>query len=330
MADAIGFLQMRSLLAYSGTLEQRSAASTAERIDQIRWENSRSLYTRGFTIDELRQVEWLLPRMRMELDVEGILRTTPWYQLDLVSKVQSENLSESVDALLQVGHFLQNWSDRLVKARRIWQSASVLVRYLEYMSKLEARHLQFFKTHAESLIATRHLTDLPWPEIKPESWLETMKGLREKLTHAVAAHVGLLVASPKPEDLPDYLGQFIHATGENLFDYLMNRNAKAAEALIRPYLVGTLVLFNNMKPSSPKVDIWTEQKLQIAAAPVLDLLEISGYACCIQSFTPTNHCGRPCQEFGTNSSREVLGPCRGSRLSLREGPLVFNCLIAAS
>jgi hypothetical protein len=93
----------------------------------------------------------------------------------------------------------------------------------------------------------------------------------------VANHIVLLAASQRPEGVPDNLGQFIHETGENLFDSLLSRRAETAQALIKPYLAGTLVLFERMKPSTPKPDVWTEQKLQIAAAPVLDILELSGY-----------------------------------------------------
>jgi len=208
----------------------------------------------------------------------GTTRTPLWYQQDLVSKAQAENLSESVDAIVESGSkFFQDWSDRLVKAGRVWQSAAVLSRYLEYLNQLEQYHLSFFKTYADSLKDTRHLTDLPWPDIKPELWFEKVRGFREKVIQTTANHISLLSLSQKPEGVPDYLGQFIHETGENLFNSLLGGRAVKAQALIKPFLAGTLVLFDQMKPSTPKFDVWTEQKLQIAAAPVLDILELSGY-----------------------------------------------------
>lgn len=278
IADAICFLQLRILVAYRATLEQRTPELTRNRIERVRWDEPKSIYTSGFITEELRQLEWLLPRIRIELDVEGTIQTPVWYQQNLVSKSQAESLRESVDAIIEGGtKFFQNWSDRLVKAGRIWQSAAVLSRYLEYVNKLEQYHLSFFKTYADSLETTKHLTDLPWPDIKPELWFETVRGLSKKLVQAIATHVVLLSASHKPEGVPDYLGQFIHETGENLFNSLLGRRAEEVQTLIRPYLAGTLVLFQEMKPSTPDFDVWTEQKLQIAAAPVLDILELSGY-----------------------------------------------------
>jgi hypothetical protein len=267
MADAVCFLPLRILVAYRTSLEQRTPELTRARIESLRWDKAKSLYTSSFVTEELRQLEWLLPRMRMEADVEGAIQTPVWYQQDLVSKSQAESLSESLGAIIEVGSkFFQNWSDRLVEAGRVWQSAAVLSRYLEYLNKLE-HHLSFFKSHVDSLRGTRHLTDLPWPDIKPELWLETVRGFREKVVQTTAIHISLLSTSQKPEGVPDYLGQFIHETGENLFDSLLSRRTDIARALIRPYLAGTLVLFERMKPSTPKPDVWTEQKLQIAAAP---------------------------------------------------------------
>jgi hypothetical protein len=277
MADAICFLQLRILVAYRTALEQRTPELTKKRIERVRWKEAKSLYTNGFVTGELRQLEWLLSRMRMESDVEGKILTPVWYQQDLVSKSQAESLRESVAALVESGsNFFQNWSDRLVKANRVWQSAAVLSRYLEYLNKL-ANHLRLFKAYSGSLKATRHLTDLPWPDIEPEHWFETARGLREKLVQKIATHVVLLSAAQKPEGMPDYLGQFIHETGENLFDSLLGRRSEEVKALMKPYLAGTLVLFEEMKPSTSKFDVWVEQKLQIAATPVLDILELSGY-----------------------------------------------------
>ena len=210
--------------------------------------------------------------------MEGKVLTPVWYQRELVSKSQAEVLSESVGALIEIGSkFFQDWSDRLVSASRSWQSAAVLSRYLEYLNKLE-HHLKFFQTCADSLRATRHLMDLSWPDIKPEIWFETVRDFRDKLVLTIANHIVLLSTSQKPDGIPDFLGQFIHETGEKLFDSLLERRSGQAQALIKPCLIGTLVLFENMKPSTSKFDAWTEQKLQIAAAPVLDILELSGYA----------------------------------------------------
>ena len=146
MADAVCALQIRILVAYRAALEQRTPELTKKRLEHIRWDKAKSLYTAGFVTEELRQLEWLLPRMRMELDVEGTIQTPVWYEQDLVSRAQAKSLSESVDAIIEGGgKFFQNWSERLGKASRIWQSAAVLEPLPRIPEQARQHRLSFFE-----------------------------------------------------------------------------------------------------------------------------------------------------------------------------------------
>jgi hypothetical protein len=53
-------------------------------------------------------------------------------------------------------------------------------------------------------------------------------------------------------------------------------------------MAGVFVLFHEMMPSMAQVEEWTEQKLQIAAAPILDALEICGYGKLLSEFYGDN------------------------------------------
>ena len=44
------------------------------------------------------------------------------------------------------------------------------------------------------------------------------------------------------------------------------------------YFLGSLNLFQKLKPPASELDTWAQQRLNVAAAPVLDLMELSGYA----------------------------------------------------
>ncbi len=278
IVDALCSLHLRILVAYRRAVEDTKPERTAERLRNVSWRMAESLYSVGFLAPEVRQLEWIFPRMQMEMDVEGKIRTPAWYVQDLILKLQMETLIENVDSLIEKGTAFQDWSERLHKANRIWQSAAVVARYLEYLNKLTV-HLPFFIDHFESLSAAKHLTDLQWPEFDKERWVNRTSKLRTTVARSMAKHVVLLSSTRKvPDGIPDYLGQFIHETAENLFSALMTKQVQDVPDLFAPYLIGTLALFDRMKPSKLKPDVWTEQKLQIAAAPVLDILELSGYA----------------------------------------------------
>ena len=278
IVDALCFLHLRILVAYRTALDQIAPERTLERLRRIGWRTDASFYSVGFLASEIRQLEWLFPRMQMEVDVEGTIKTPTWYAQDLILKLQMEALIENVDSLIEKGRAFQDWSDRLHKVGRIWQSAAVLSRYLEYQKKLAA-HFSFFLGCFQSLAAVKHLTDLQWPEFDKQRWINRTRELRTALGNSLAQHVVLLAGSKKvPDSIPDYLGQFMDETGENLLNALLDKRVQDAPSLFAPYLIGTFALFERMKPTKLKPDVWTEQKLQIAAAPVMDIFELSGYA----------------------------------------------------
>jgi hypothetical protein len=279
MADIACLSPIKIMLAYRAALDQRIPDSTIRRLKKIRWQNPESLYLNDFVIEELREIEWMLPRIQMEIEVEGKVQTPLWYQQDIVMKFQAEGVTECVNTIIESGNvFFQGWSERSAKSGRVWQSAAILSRCLEYINKLEGYVLPFFIKYYESLTASKHLTDLPWPDIKPEVWLAKVRECRSELVKAVAKHIIPLSKAQKPEGVPDYRGQFVNETGENLFDSLLERRIDEVLLLIGPYIAGTFVLFGELRPTTTELDVWAEQKLQIALAPVLDALELCGYA----------------------------------------------------
>lgn len=277
IADALGSLQIQVLVAYRSAMEQLSPDSTINRIESVNWSRPESLYAKGFSSVELRLLEWIAPRLESEHEIEGKIRTPTWYIQDLVSRVQMEAMVENLKSVLERGSELQNWSDRLLKAGLVWQSAAVLARELEYMNKL-AVHQGFLLARFEALNAAKHLSDLQWPKFDKSEWVESVSKVRIQLNRSMAVHIVLLKESEEVTDVPDYLGQFIHETAEGLVDVLLKNQTGEVQALFTPFLMGTFALFERMKPSHPTFDVWTERKLQVAAAPVIDLLELSGSA----------------------------------------------------
>jgi len=277
IADVLGSLQIQVLVAYRSAIEQLSPESTANRIQSVHWSRVESLYSKRFPSAELRLLEWVAPRLEAENEIEGKIRTPNWYIQDLIARAQMEAMVENLNSIVERGSELQSWSDRLVKAGLVWQSAAVLARELEYLNKLAA-HKGFLAARFEALNAAKHLSDLQWPKFDKTEWVERAGKLRTRLNRSMALHILLLKDSEAVTGVPDYLGQFIHETAENLVDVLLKNETSEVQVLFAPLLRGTLALFERMKPSDPNFDVWTEQKLQIAAAPVIDLLELSGFS----------------------------------------------------
>jgi hypothetical protein len=279
VAEMLAFLHLHNLNSYATSVEKWTSQWTKEQLERIRWTKPETIYRVGFPINVVSQLEWLLPRMQLEREVDGRTVTPLWYVRALVSKAQAEGLHENVEALVETTEkTLQGWAMQLTEQGRVWQAAAVLSRHLEYLSKLQTRCLRSFKLHFEALEKERYLTDLKWPDIKLQTWSERVDESYNTLAQSIAKHILLLQNSVRPEGVPDYFGQFIHTIGEFLFDQLLNQQSDALRLAMPPYFMGSLNLFEQLKPSTSKLDIWAEQRLHLAAAPVLDLMELSGYA----------------------------------------------------
>lgn len=277
--EMLAFLHIHNLSSYTTGVEKRTSQWTMERLERIRWTKPETVYRLGFPVNEVSQLEWFLPRMQLEREVEGRTVTTSWYVRALISKAQAEGLHENVEALFETAEkTLPAWAAQLTQQGRVWQAAAVLSRNLEYLSKLETRCLQSYKLQFEALEKKRYLVDLKWPDIIPQNWSERVEQSHNTLAQAIAKHIPLLQNSVRPEGVPDYLGQFIHTLGEFLFDQLLAQQVDRILPVMPAYFLGSLNLFQLLKPSTPKLDIWAEQRLHLAAAPVLDLLELSGCA----------------------------------------------------
>jgi len=279
IGELLSFLHLQALTKYAAKLEKKGVEETKKRLQKIRWRRAESIYSGFFRANELRQLEWHLPRVELEERVEGQTVTPLWYTQALVSKSQAEGLQENVTALVGAANkTFRSWADQLTKQGRVWQSAAVLSRNLEYLRKLETHCLPLFKAHFEAMQTARYLSDLKWPDIKPEDWYEQVRKSHGALDEAMAKHIILLQRSKRPAGVPDYFGQFVHTIGESLFEDILNQRLDEAKAVFPAYFLGSLALFDELKPPTDEFDVWVEQRIHVAAAPVLDVMELSGYS----------------------------------------------------
>jgi len=279
IGELISFLHLQALTRYTAELEKRGVEETKKHLQNIKWRNAKSIYRGFFRANELRQLEWHLPRVELEERVEGQTITPLWYAQALVSKSQAESLQENVNALVCNGNeAFRIWADQLTKQGLIWQSAAILSRHLEYLRKLETRCLPLFKAHFAALQSARYLSDLKWPDIKPDDWYDQVRKFHDALNEAMAGHILLLQRSKRPDGVPDYFGQFVHTIGESLFEDILSQRLNEAKAVFPAYFSGSLALFDELKPPAGEFDVWFEQRVQIAAAPILDVMELCGYS----------------------------------------------------
>ena len=124
----------------------------------------------------------------------------------------------------------------------------------------------------------RKLTDLHWKKVDFSILQNKLEQLEENLLKDISKSSLLVGFLDRPADYPDFFGQFLHITGESLIEALGNGNLDLFSEIFPPYFYGSIMKFEQLKPSEDIADWQREHRLKTAAAPIMDLIDISGYA----------------------------------------------------
>jgi hypothetical protein len=138
-------------------------------------------------------------------------------------------------------------------------------------------HLERLQTAMARTSADRRIKKLSWPQ--PDF---------EKLAAAIEMECGWIVERmsvlmprlpAKPEELPDYRGQFLHTVTEQVFEYVLEGDAASLARTLPGAFAGCFAMHDALRPAdfNPE-DPWLEASLSVAFAPIMDLVELSGYS----------------------------------------------------
>lgn len=194
-------------------------------------------------------------------------------------QIVADQMVENVTALISVSAGLyERWINHMNATRHPWLAAAILSREWEYWHKAEY-HLPTIADRWTDVNADRHIEGLPWPNLDVTGLTRNVLDKRnETLKHM--SHEGTLLALlSRPEGFPDYAGQFLHSCGETVFEALYEGNHELLKAVFRPYFVCCLLTFDKLRPKTVSTDWRAQQEFKIAAAPLLDLMDLSGYSC---------------------------------------------------
>ena len=109
--------------------------------------------------------------------------------------------------------------------------------------------------------------------------LKEKKNQREKeLLELMSEKNVLLSLLSRPKSYPDFGGQFLHTVGEGLLINMCKKDCEMVETLFKRYFGVCLLEFQKLRPKEIGADWRSLNNMKIAAALLLDLMDISGYA----------------------------------------------------
>lgn len=265
------------LIAYVHTVESYRRDVVLQRIHKIKWKSEKAIYKTGFAGDVLKQLEWLRPRLEFEQRVEGHIVSPSWYLQELITQKEAENVSAAMTCLHgEARKLYENRTKAATSSQHPWLAAVMISKESEYWNKLDY-HTNTLNQLWSDLNSERRLEGFSWPSLDVDDLKRKKARRRIELLKLMSDQSVLLSLKSRPKSYPDFAGQFLHAVGEALLTALCENDSGTARVLFKRYLYGSLVQFERLTPKEAKLDWRSEIELKVAVAPLLDLMDISGY-----------------------------------------------------
>lgn len=288
VAERLSSLPIAVALGLRGLVVDLSWKNIEQKMSSVRWGDNKDIYSKGFPTYCLDRLEWFRPRLEFERSVEGQAVTPLWYQTELVCQVECDQFSANVGALIAKGSdFYKQAIAKALECRHPWLAAAIMSREWEYWHKIE-NQIEIWPAKWSELSKSRRIEGLPWSELDVERLRADSIKRRNELLVLMSQQSLLLTLLERPEGYPDYAGQFLHTAGEVALDALLTNDDGVLESVFDSYLHSSVLKFDGLRPKGTNTDWRAQQDFKIAAAALLDVMDVSGYAKVLAEFHGNN------------------------------------------
>ncbi len=211
-------------------------------------------------------------------ELASVGTTTPaWYVRDLTANSLLWAIHEEWQSAHEyVRRLHSSLSEEFAEAGRHLEAATVRSSALAASWRL-LRHCPTIDERDHELRDILVLSDLQHPSWDNASTEEAFELFRLDLLREMAASVPHLALLPQTgRETPDYLGEAVHRTGVACFEALERNDTEYFQAIFEPYFSGILTIVDRVRPQV--AEWWPQTAGPWIAAPIIDLLTISGYA----------------------------------------------------
>ena len=284
LLDCIARLRITCVLRAGDWADALDAERLRHALNGVDWLRSSTPYSLGLHAYSLECAEWLAERLAFERSVSSQV-TPQWYCGELLAQQEAEAIARAIAGLYRDA-FGRIWAvvDRALERRQLWEAACLLSDALHYVRKLQG-HLERIQGAMTRVSADRRIQKLPWPAEDFESVEADLDQHYAKAIERMTVVIPRLTKRPK--DLPDYPGQFLHAATEYVFECVIKQDVATLAKIFPGTFLGCLAMHNALRtPDLEPSDPWLEGALSLAFAPILDLVELSGYSYLLSEVFP--------------------------------------------
>ena len=280
-------IPINALIAYTLSLENHRQNTIRQRIRYINWKSEKSIYKAEFAVHVLPRLEWMYSRLAFERKIEGKTISAPWYLQELITQQEAKNLRSVMICLCEKTCTLyKHWIEVATSTKHPWLKATIISTEWEYWNKFKY-NMRTLNQLWNNLNSDQRIEGLPWPSLDFDELITKHKEREKELLDLMSEENLLLSLISRPESYPDFAGQFLHTVGEALFVAMVESDCDMVETLFKRYFGGSLLQFQRLRPEELGTDWQTLNDLKIAAASLLDLMDMSGYAYLLSDYHET-------------------------------------------
>ncbi len=276
--DHLASIEISIFLAFAQKILSNNLKDE-ERLKNIDWLSKKDIYRHGFEAYLLGDLEFLGKTINYEYAIENKIITPYWFQNEVIKRVKTKKFAESIKRLLTEDLFLI--TDILDD--KAWYKAAYIARHWEYYQKVFFNLTDLEKVWID-LKASRKVDFIEWGEIDFEDLKSKLATKKQNILESMGIACVQLGLEKHVNEYPDYFGRFTTVLGDEILNTLLSNDIKSFKTLYSFYFVNCFTAFDRHKPNGIQSDVLVEQNLKIAITPILELVEISGYAKLMSEF----------------------------------------------
>jgi hypothetical protein len=277
LLDYVGRLRVLCVLEAANWADGLSRSRLQAAVDRVDWRNPSAPYDLGLHAYSIARAEWLAERLNFERLVDGEQVSPSWYCCELLAQQDAEALARAAEVLCRESFVrIRSAIDHAMGKERLWEAACLLSDALHNARKME-HHLERLQAAMARVSTDRRVKKLSWPD---PDFKKLAAAVADEYAWVVERMSVLMPRLPaKPEELPDYRGQFLHTVTEQVFEYVLAGDPVPLARTLPGAFAGCFAMHAALSPIdfNPE-DPWLEGSLSVAVAPIMDLVELSGYS----------------------------------------------------
>lgn len=276
LLDYLGLIPISMFLGFTKKLSTINIDLLQDQIKAIDWIDPKHIYNLELPYPVLERLEFIQKRLWFERRIEGQIISPLWYITLLISQSLAFNVDNQLIVLFSLlkSHYIKI-AEVLIHEKQFILAIQIISRGLEFTNKL-SHHLNNIHETTQTFSQYKYIKTLPWPVIDWENYQTEIVERNNELLFLLSQCIPNYPKKKFSEDFPDYFGLAVHTSGEALYDAMESNNHLFFIKLFPNYFFGILEvhdrLLNRDSIGSPR------DQLTVLSEPILDLIDLSGYA----------------------------------------------------